>query len=895
MHPLKLFVLIGLAPALAVKDYLFRKCDQNPFCNRNRLYAVEAAAPDFVSPYSLTSLDVSEPSRLNGVISKSAGNDIVDLTLLIEITTDDTVHLVLDEPNRKVDSNVLTSERYSPAGEILDASQASSRKPSSSIKVTTKNGGYSVCFGDENRVEIESQPFRVRLLRKDTEQIVLNERQLLNFEQLREKDSEKGWNSWESKKDAWTDQFDGKTDNKLRGPEAVALDVDFPGYKHVFGIPEHADSLSLKDTNTQDGHSEPYRLFNVDIFEYETQSPMPMYGSIPFMLASKTDGAAGVFWLNAADSYVDVSRSADRTDTHWMSETGKLELYLIVGDTPASVIESYGKLTGMAALPQSFAIAYHQCRWNYNSQADVLDVNANFDEAAMPYDVIWLDIEYTDAKKYFTWNEDQFPNPEEMLAELDETKRKLVTIIDPHIKAVSGYPVYEQLVAKKYAVQNTEGGPFEGHCWPGNSVWVDSLNPAASEYWASLYALGNKLGGNAKNLHIWNDMNEPSVFSGPETTAPKHLVHSGGWEHRDVHNVYGQTLTNRTFDGIIDRYQGEQRPFILTRSYFAGSQRIAAMWTGDNQADWKYLREATPMILTSGIAGMPFAGADVGGFFNNPDSELLTRWYQAGAFYPFFRGHAHIDAARREPYLAEEPFRSAIADALHLRYQLLPFFYTAFYEASQSLAPVMRPLFFEIPEDESLYAIDDQFFIGDALLAKPIAHPGVEQIDVMLPGGGVYYDYFTGIAHVGPTVSVRAELNTIPLFIRGGKIVPRRDRKRRSAELMLKDPFTLVIAVDSDGNASGELYVDDGVSYAYEKGDYVLTAFEYSDGKLKNKVKHVGGQFKSLQIERIIFFGHSAASATANKKSFDVVTNENGFTVRNPGLKIGENWTLELN
>ncbi|PRT55651.1 Glucosidase 2 subunit alpha [Wickerhamiella sorbophila] len=892
MHPFKLLVLTGIVPVLAVKDYLFRKCDQNPFCHRNRHYAVEAQRPDFVTPYTLANLDTADPAHITGTLVKSVGDQTVDLSLLIEIKTDNTVHFVVDEPNRKLDNPALQASRYSPAGDILDHSQVSKLKPTKNVKVSKKDGAVTISFGDGNEVEITLSPFKARLLHKGTEQVALNNRQLLNFEQLRKKDSNDGWNSWELQDNAWSDSFDGKTDEKSRGPEAVALDIDFSNYKHVFGIPEHADSLSLKETNSESGHSEPYRLFNVDIFEYETQSPMPMYGSIPFMMASKTDSATGVFWLNGADTYVDVSKSSQGVGSHWISEAGKLDFYLFVDDKPAHVLEAYGKLTGMAALPQAFAIGYHQCRWNYNSQSDVLEVNANFDEASLPYDVIWLDVEYTDAKKYFTWNKDQFPEPVEMLGELDETKRKLVTIIDPHIKAEKSYFVYDDLVNKNFAVQDRANKPYEGHCWPGNSVWVDSMNPAASEYWASLYAFGNDLGGDALNLHIWNDMNEPSVFSGPETTAPKYLLHHGGWEHRDLHNVYGQTLTNRTFDGMLSRYNGEQRPFILTRSYYAGSQRIAAMWTGDNQADWAYLKEATPMILTSGIAGMPFSGADVGGFFNNPDSELLTRWYQAGAFYPFFRGHAHIDSARREPYLAEEPYKSAISNALHLRYQLLPQFYSAFYEASQTLAPVMRPLFFEFPEEEAVYAIDDEFLIGDSLLAKPVVDRGAKSIDVVLPGGGVYYDYFTGKAHRANKITVPTELESIPLFVRGGKIITRRDRHRRSAELMANDPYTLVVAVDDSGRASGKLYTDDGISYGYEKGHYALAEFVYESGQLKNKVTHADKAFNDLNIERIIVYGAQASTAHAGKTKFDLEQTDAGFIVRNPRFKIAENWTL---
>ncbi|KAK3104246.1 glucosidase II, partial [Teratosphaeriaceae sp. CCFEE 6253] len=206
--------------------------------------------------------------------------------------------------------------------------------------------------------------------------------------------------------------------------------------------------------------------------------------------------------------------------------------------------------------------------------------------------------------------------------------------------------------SKDLAVHNKDDNIYEGWCWPGSSYWIDCFSPKARDWWKGLFRY-DKFKGSAKNTFIWNDMNEPSVFNGPETTMPKDNIHHGGWEHRDVHNINGLTLINATYDALLARDKDEDkhpvRPFVLTRSFFAGSQRMGAMWTGDNQAAWPHLEASIPMILSMGISGFPFAGADVGGFFGNPSKELLTRWYQAGAFYPFFRGHAHIDTRRREP------------------------------------------------------------------------------------------------------------------------------------------------------------------------------------------------------------------------------------------------------
>lgn len=239
-------------------------------------------------------------------------------------------------------------------------------------------------------------------------------------------------------------------------------------------------------------------------------------------------------------------------------------------------------------------------------------------------------------------------------------------------------------------------------------------------------------------------MNEPSVFNGPETTMPKDTIHHGNWEHRDLHNTNGTTFVNFTYTAFLHRDSSALRPLVVTRSYYAGSQRLGAIWTRDNLAHWSYLAASIRMILTHNIAGFAFSGADVSGFFGNPSKELLTRWYQAGAFYPFYRGHAHIDTRRREPYLLDNPYKEIITQTLRLRYALLPAWYTAFHTASISGAPVLQPHYYAHPSDEAGFALEDQFYVGSTgLLVKPVVTEGVESISIYLTPGALYYDYFT--------------------------------------------------------------------------------------------------------------------------------------------------------
>jgi alpha 1,3-glucosidase len=820
----------------------------------------------------------------------------------------------------------------------------------------------TVKFGPSSEFEatISFSPFSIDFKRDGHTHVKLNDQGLLNIEHWRPKiektesaaseENKEGETKEQDKKEKpkkedestwWDETFGGNTDSKPRGPESVALDISFVGYEHVYGIPSHAGPLSLKQTRGGDGnYQEPYRMYNADVFEYILDSPMTLYGSIPFMQAHSKDSSIGVFWLNAAETWVDITKgkgsknplalgtkAKTSTHTHWISESGLLDVFVLLGPTPKDLTARYGELTGTTAMPQEFALGYHQCRWNYVSDEDVRDVDRKMDKFKMPYDVIWLDIEYTDEKKYFTFDKHTFPDPIGMGKQLDSHGRKLVTIIDPHIKNVDNYPVVAELKSKDLGVKNKEGNLFEGWCWPGSSHWIDAFSPAAREWWASLFKY-DSFKGTMENTWIWNDMNEPSVFNGPETTMPKDNLHFGNWEHRDVHNLNGMTFQNATYHALTSRKPGElRRPFVLTRAFFAGSQRVGAMWTGDNQAAWDHLEASIPMVLSQGISGFPFAGADVGGFFGNPEKELLTRWYQTGAFYPFFRGHAHIDARRREPYLAGEPYTTIIGAALRLRYSLLPSWYTAFRQAHVDGTPIIKPMFYTHPSEEGGFAIDDQFFVGNTgLLAKPITQKDRVEVDIWIPDSEVYYDYFTYEVvptSKGKSVTLDAPLEKIPLLMRGGHIFARRDIPRRSSALMKWDDYTLVVTVGRDGKlAEGDLYVDDGESFDYQAGHYIHRRFVFdAAGKSIVSVDAEGRSAKDVQegewmkkmrqvgVDKIVIVG--APAAWAGKKEVTVESEGKTWSakmeftpamkgrgafavVKKLGVRIGADWKISF-
>jgi len=308
------------------------------------------------------------------------------------------------------------------------------------------------------------------------------------------------------------------------------------------------------------------------------------------MLSHTAQASSGLLWLNGAEMYVDVEdgvQGREGKQTHWFAESGVMDLFLMSSKTPAGVQQQYASLVGTQFMPPMFSLGYHQCRWNYKDEADVREVDAKFDEHDIPYDVLWLDIEHTVGKRYMTWDKHLFPDPEGMQKDLASRGRKMVTIIDPHLKADMGYSVYADAKKQGYFVKTKDGADFEGHCWPGGSSWLDYLSPEVRDYWASRF-LPQNYQGSTEHLYTWNDMNEPSVFNGPEVSMTKEAKSLDGFEHREWHNLYGFYQQLATAQGQVQRAgAGNERlrPFVLSRAFFAGSQRAGAIWTGDNAAE----------------------------------------------------------------------------------------------------------------------------------------------------------------------------------------------------------------------------------------------------------------------------------------------------------------------
>ncbi|CAH0381061.1 unnamed protein product [Bemisia tabaci] len=899
----------------AVDRSNFKTCEQSSFCRRCRKTAPGRSnfeiAPETVQVY--------ETSVKADLIDASTS---VKYKLELTALADATYRLTVDEEKP-------IKERFKVPFVLLPVT-------TEPLEVLEKTSEKIIVKSGENKVIVHYAPFKLDCFSHDELVISANSQGLMKFEHQRRKsdpnparpegenlEGEAGddnkLNEVQEDPGAWEENFKSHHDSKPYGPTAVALDFTFVNAHHAYGLPEHAETLALKSTKKGD----PYRLYNFDVFEYEIHSTMALYAAMPFAVGLGKK-ASGIFWLNAAETWVDVAYTPDseannvmssivnfvsgsqtdektkKVDLHFMSESGIIDVFFHLGPSPHDVFRQYTKLTGTSFLPPYFSLAYHQCRWNYNDENDVFNVAENFDKYDIPMDVMWLDIEYTDGKKYFTWDEHKFPHALEMVYNLTTKGRKLVVIIDPHIKRDSNYFLHNDAENNGYYVKNKDRKDYEGWCWPGSSSYLDFLDPKVREYYASQYSTFQ---GTNTDVYIWNDMNEPSVFNGPEVTMPKDCIHYGDVEHRELHNIYGFMQTLATYDGLLARGKGMKRPFILTRSAFSGSQRYAAIWTGDNAADWTHLQISYPMCLSLAISGMSFCGADVGGFFGNPNPELLVRWYQTGVFLPFFRGHAHIDTKRREPWLFDDQTVELIRQAIRLRYSLLPLIYTTFYEHTITGLPVIRPLWSEFPQDVNTYDVDNQLILGSSLMVRPVQEAGVSSVNVLFPGHNeLWYDLRSYQAYKPGSIEMPVDISTIPLFQRGGSILPLRERARRSSVLTLHDPLTLLVALNSNGTATGTLYLDDGDSFEYQKGQRLYMKFEFKDNVLSSSFLSDTSYDTSSWIERVLIIGASSGPKHATVKSASVNGNVevmyNSGTqvlmIRKPAVKVTEEWSIIL-
>ena len=653
---------------------------------------------------------------------------------------------------------------------------------------------------------------------------------------------------------------------------------------HFFGLGDKPGPL--------DRAGEAFAMWNTDSFGWQ-ESTDPIYKSIPFFIETHGGRALGVLFDNTFRTSFDFGR--DRPDRYtFAAPAGPLTYYLLYGPEPRHVVESYAWLTGPTPLPPLWALGYQQSRYSYYPQSEVEDIAAHLRRDHIPTDVLWLDIDFQYKNRPFTVDTERFPDFPGLIHKLAADSFHTVVITDLHVADLpsQGYAPYDTGKAGDHFVKE-HGQDYVGPVWPGPSVFPDFTRAETRAWWGTNFRqfMGYGVAG------FWNDMNEPAVFRYPSKTMPDDVEHriagnqAQGFSartamHPEIHNVYGMENSRATMEGML-AIAPNQRPFVMTRASFAGGQRYAVTWTGDNSSTWNHLRQTTPQLLNLGLSGFSLSGADVGGFAGSPPADLLTRWLQLAAFQPIDRDHAAKGTRAHEPWVDGPDHEAIRRRFIETRYRLMPYLYATAEETSRDGMPVMRPLFLEFPHATrdghplDLDAAGEFMFGPDLLVAASNSPEEVAPYQVHLPPG-IWYNFWTGerldrrdpleardreirdtqVTTVAPglkPIMITPKLDELPVYVRGGSIIPMQPLVQSTAETP-HGPLTLRVyppeANAATPDCSGDVYLDDGVSFNFRNGDFLrlhITCSVSADGALTVNIPARQGRYKpwwiSLRIE----------------------------------------------
>lgn len=600
-----------------------------------------------------------------------------------------------------------------------------------------------------------------------------------------------------------------------------------------YGLGDKATQLNLKGK----------RLENFATDQYAFQKDQePLYKVVPFYIGLQKKQSYGIFFDNTFRTFFDFCQERRNVTSFW-AEGGEMNYYFIYGPQMQEVVTTYTDLTGKPELPPLWTLGYHQCKWSYYPESNVKEITAKFRQLKIPCDAIYLDIDYMDGFRCFTWNKDYFSDPKRMVAELAEDGFKTIVIIDPGIKIDKNYAVYKEALEKDYFCKRADGPYMKGKVWPGECNFPDFTNPEVREWWAGLF---KELISDIGVKGVWNDMNEPAVMEVPNKTFPMDVRHDydgNPCSHRKAHNIYGTQMARATYHGV-KRFAYPKRPFVITRSAYSGAQRYSSSWTGDNVASWEHLWIANIQMQRMSISGMGFTGSDIGGFAEQPSGELYARWIQLGVFHPFCRTHSSGDHGNQEPWAFDEEVIHITRKFVNLRYQLLPYLYTMFWQYIKEGIPMLKPLVYFDQEDSQTHYRNDEFVFGNQILVCPILEPNALGRRMYFPKGE-WYNYWTNtLVGGGKEMWVDAKFDEIPLFVKAGAIIPKYPVQQYVGELEF-DELTLDMYY-KEGKEKSVVYEDAQDGYDYKKGRYSLLSFQLTGKTNKLIIQlHKEGKFKT--------------------------------------------------
>jgi alpha-glucosidase len=603
----------------------------------------------------------------------------------------------------------------------------------------------------------------------------------------------------------------------------------------------------------------------------------PFYVSIPFFYHQ--DYPAGLMAGSFVDNGYRGSYEFSPAEEYRISFAGgQYTEYVFAGPDMPAILAAYTWLTGRMAPPPLWSLGYHQCRWfDYTADA-VEEIAQHHRELDVPCDALWLDIEYMDGYRVFTWNADRFGDPQAMLARLATLGFRVITIIDPGVKFDPGYSVFDSGLERDVFCRTEGGDVYLGQVWPGNTAFPDFVTEQARAWWGELNAAHVKFG----LAGIWNDMNEPATGNIP---AGPLRFGRGEFAHERYHNQYALLMAMATTAGLREAMP-QLRTFVLSRAGFAGIQRYAANWMGDNLARWDHLRLSIAMGTGFGVSGQPFVGADVGGFAGNTTPELFLRWMQYGVLTPFCRNHSEIGNVDQYAWSFGEVIGRHVRTAISLRYRLLPYLYTCFLTATETGAPVQRPLVFDHQYDGAVRDLDNEYLLGPDLLVAPVTEPGMTARQVYLPAGD-WYDWHADTVIGGARyLTAPTPMEQIPLYARGGAVIPMWTEAPPSTLGYRPGTIELHVFVpQADGAYSSSLAEDDGLTTALLDGACYRTSFEVgrAGGTVVLRAETTGDGFPEFARERFVLVLHGARPVTIIVDGAEITGQDGRFELANAG------------
>lgn len=591
-----------------------------------------------------------------------------------------------------------------------------------------------------------------------------------------------------------------------------------------YGMGEKMRGLELSGIQT--------KFWNTDIFadfhwkEIENDRPDPMYASIPYVILKQANNYVGILLDNPHATFMSTSASINIGGGQMSlggpekkfltigAERGMPELYIIVGPSLAELTRKLQKLVGVTPLPPAWALGYHQCRWGYRSEACLDDLEENFTKHKIPCDGLWVDIDYMDSFKVFTFNKDYFPSIDRTLKKLNRKGFKVVPIIDPGVKKQKGYTVYDSGKKADVYCKNPQGNDFVGLVWPGETVFPDFSMKEGRTWWAKWVKDFASHGFHGS----WLDMNDPSTGS----VLNSDMLFGRGKDSHDVyHNQYALGMAMASRDGFTAAHP-EERPFLLSRSGFTGISKYAALWTGDNMSNYHYLRNCIAVSLNLALSGVPFNGPDIGGFAGDSSPQLIQDWVKTCFLFPFCRNHSMISTHHQEPWAFDEQTLQVMKHYIQMRYALRPYLYNLFIRQEAEGEAILRPLFYDFDDTDALplNRVDDTFLTGPAILQAPILSEHDRTREIPLPGNDKWFSTMNSRwIEGGQKSSATPGVMQTPLFLREGSIIPMtpslpEDNTFNSRNVV----FHIVLNKESSVHACYDYTYDDGVSYAYQNG-----------------------------------------------------------------------------